>query len=161
MKHLKKVLLILLAVVFINNVNAQNEDNPWSVEVGTNAVDFYPTGADDQGDYFDDYFNFDDHWNFGAVMSRIRVGRYIGSGFSIGLAGSINSIEHVGEIVVRDLAYVGADFDIRYNFARKGWFDPYLLVGGGYTWLDSEGNGTLNGGLGINFEYTIGVQTFI
>ena len=46
MKHLKKVLLILLVVVSFNNINAQDEDNPWAIELGTNAVDFYPTGAD-------------------------------------------------------------------------------------------------------------------
>jgi hypothetical protein len=41
MKHLKKGLLILLAVVCFNNVNAQDEDNRWIIEVGTNEVDFF------------------------------------------------------------------------------------------------------------------------
>ena len=170
MKHLKKVLLILFAVVFINNVNAQNEDNPWLLEIGSNAVDFFPTGADlvdpsnpiepipdpfanANNDFGSDYFNVDDHWNFGPIVSRLRVARYIGSGFSIGLAGSFNSISKVGDIKTNDLSYVGTDLDIRFNFIRKGWFDPYIMVGGGYTWVGPTNSGTLDGGLGINFWF--------
>ena len=26
--------------------NAQDKNNPWSIELGANAVDFFPTGAD-------------------------------------------------------------------------------------------------------------------
>jgi len=162
MKHLKKGLLILLAVVSFNTINAQDEDNPWAIEIGTNAVDFYPTGADFSpmgdgtqylGDYFDDFFNVDDHWNTASVVSRIRVGRYIGSGFAIGLAGSFNSIDKIGDYKASDLSYFGLDFDVRYNFIKKGWFDPYATIGGGYTWIDEDGNGTINGGIGINFWF--------
>ncbi len=46
MKHLKKLLLIALVVVFANNISAQDQDNRWIIELGTNVVDFYPTGAD-------------------------------------------------------------------------------------------------------------------
>ncbi len=153
MKHLKKGLLILLAVVSFNTINAQDEDNPWAIGIGTNAVDFYPAGADKPfvGDFFEDFLNVNDHWNMAPAISRIRVGRYIGNGFAIGLAGSFNSIDKVGDSYTDGLSYFGADFDVRYNFLKKGWFDPYATLGGGYTWFDGEGNGTLNGGLGINF----------
>lgn len=111
MKHLKKVLLILLVVVSFNNINAQDEDNPWAIEIGTNSVDFYPTGADYPGKndgaailpipppsgedpiiggMFEDFFNVTDHWNTASAISRLRVSRYVGSGFVIGLAGSFN-----------------------------------------------------------------------
>ena len=46
MKHLKKLLLIALVVVFANNISAQDQDNRWVIELGANAVDFYPTGSD-------------------------------------------------------------------------------------------------------------------
>jgi len=46
MKHLKTLLLMALVVVYANNVSAQDEDNRWVIELGTNVVDFYPTGAD-------------------------------------------------------------------------------------------------------------------
>ena len=167
MKHLKKVLLIALAVVCFNNVNAQDEDNPWIIEIGTNVVDFYPTGADaDQapipepysggsatGPIFVDFFNTD-HWNTGAVISRLRLGYYVGSGFSVGVTGTFNSITQFGDVEVGKILYVGADLDIKYSFIRDTkWFDPYILAGGGYTWLKDDGNGTANLGLGVNFWF--------
>jgi len=180
MKHLKKGLLILLAVVTFNNLNAQDEDNPWVIEIGTNVVDFYPTGADfgferptveplpellktsdlvgndfyndEIGDMFEDFFNTD-HWNTASVISRIRVGRYLGAGFALGLAGSFNSIDKIGDYKSNsDASYFGLDLDVRWS-PLHGWFDPYLLVGGGYTWIEEDGNPSLNGGLGINFWF--------
>ncbi len=191
MKHLKKVLFIFLAVAGFTNLNAQNADNPWVIEIGTNAVDFYPTGADwpntDDGPIkqprdtdpgfgldpvtgdaylggmFEDFFNAEDHWNTGSVISRVRVGRYLGSGFAIGLAGSFNQIDKIGDYGVDDLSYFGLDFDVRFNILNNGWFNPYLLAGGGYTWLGDYDSGTLNGGLGINFWFNefigLNVQT--
>ena len=65
------------------------------------------------------------------------------------------------------------DLNIQYNFIRRGrsgvgngtsgWFDPYVALGAGYSWLDSEGESTVNGGLGINFwlieNVALNVQT--
>ena len=167
MKHLKKGLLILLVIVAFNNANAQDEDNPWSIDIGTNVVDYFPTGADWPlpyavipekpenpylGGFGEDFFNTNDHWNTASVISRLRVGRYLGAGFGIGLAGSFNKIDKIGNYDASDLSYFAADMDIRWN-PFHGWFDPYLLVGGGYTWVDEDGNGTVNGGLGINFWF--------
>ena len=185
MKHLSKLFLIVLAVVCFNNVNAQDEDNPWVIEIGTNVVDFYPTGADSDsypnpenpiqpgpepmefdgeaaGGMFSDFFNTD-HWNVAPVISRLRVGYYVGSGFSVGLAASFNSINNVGDWRhVESVSYVGTDLDVKYSFG-KGWFNPYLMAGGGYTWISGNGAGTANGGLGINFWFNehigVNVQT--
>ncbi len=48
--------------------------------------------------------------------------------------------------------------DIRYDlnnvFGQSKWLDPYVAVGGGYTFLDDIGAGTFNGGLGINFMFS-------
>jgi outer membrane protein OmpA-like peptidoglycan-associated protein len=43
---------------------------------------------------------------------------------------------------------------IKYGFLNKSWFNPYVQIGGGYTWLDDRGNGTVNGGVGINFWFS-------
>ena len=168
MKHLKKVLLIALAVVCFNNLYAQDEDNPFVIEVGTNVVDFYPTDAkvddfdftpvpepyaDDakvSGGMFADFFN-SDHWNTGAAISRLRIGYYVGSGFSVGLTGTFNSITNLGDFKVESLSYFGTDLDIRWSFINEpGWFEPYILAGGGYAWLNGAGNGVAGGGLGFN-----------
>ena len=156
MKHVKKVLFVL--VLFVGfNMSAQDENNPWSIDFGINAVDFYPTNQAGMGQWFDEFVNVDDHYNVINSVSRIRAGRYLGDGFSLGLAGSLNRIENIGDQSANDLSYIGVDLDIRYAlnnlFGGSGWFDPYLGVGGGYTFLDDEGAGTFNGGAGINFWF--------
>ena len=179
MKHLTKVLFAVLAFVCFTSVNAQDADDPWVIELSTNVVDFYPTDADVgpegplpenpiepvptpladspmyTGGMFSDFFETD-HWNQGAIVSRLRVGYYVGSGFSVGLAGSFNSIDRIGDYRVEKTSYFGADIDVKWNIlmGKHYWIDPYLVVGGGYTWLGSGGNGTGNAGLGLNFWFT-------
>ncbi len=156
MKHLKKVLFVL--VLFAGfSMHAQDENNPWSIDVGINAVDFYPTNQAGLGNWFDEYFNVGDHYNILPSISRVHVGRYLGDGFSLGAALSLNRIEKIGDNSGDNLSYIGADLDIRYDlnniFGQSKWLDPYVAVGGGYTFVDELGAGTFNGGLGINFMF--------
>ena len=41
---------------------------------------------------FDEFFNVDDHWNILPSLSTISVSKYLGDGFSFGVAGSLNKI---------------------------------------------------------------------
>ncbi len=158
MKHLSRFLLASLFVLSFTAVQAQDENNPWAIEIGVNAVDLYPTGEDaPAGELFDDYFNVSDHWNILPAMSRIAIGRYIGGGFVFEGAGSVNQISKWGDDRVDDLSYYSLDGALKYSLRallNDGWFDPHLGVGGGYTWLDEEGAGTLNGTLGFNFWFS-------
>ena len=76
MKHLNIYLVAILLLVGVGVSNAQDQNNPWSIEIGVNAVDFFPTGSDTGrfqgqnpdgsekvGDIFQEYFNVNDHWN--------------------------------------------------------------------------------------------------
>ena len=47
MKNFGK-LLVAFALALGFNANAQTEDNPWSITIGANAVDFYAAGNDGQ-----------------------------------------------------------------------------------------------------------------
>ena len=156
MKHLKKLLFVL--VIFAGlSMNAQDENNPWSIDFGVNAVDLYPTNQQGMGNWFDEYFNAGDHYNMVPSLSRIHVGRYLGDGFSLGVAISVNKIDQIGDNSADNLAYIGSDLDIRYDlnnvFGESKWFDPYVAVGGGYTFLDKLGAGTFNGGAGFNIMF--------
>ena len=42
MKHLNIFLVAILFIVGVGVSNAQDKNNPWSIEVGVNAVDFFP-----------------------------------------------------------------------------------------------------------------------
>ena len=174
MKHLRIAFLALLLVAGFSNVNAQDENNPWAISVGVNAVDFYPTNdasmvteAGNSTVWYDEFFNANGHYNLIPSVSRIAVGKYLADGFSLELAGTINRISKIGDVSADDLIYLGADLGIKYDLNNvigdTKWFDPFASVGGGYTWLDSEGAGTLNGGLGANFwlseRFGLNVQT--
>ena len=165
MKHLSRFLVASLLVLGFSTANAQDQNNPWAVSIGVNAVDIFPTGGDlpVQGEIFDEFFNASDHWNILPSVSKLSIGRYIGDGFSFSVAGTLNRIDNFGEtedgidFSVDDLSYYAVDGAISYslkNVFKSKWFDPYLGVGGGYTWIDEIGVGTLNGTFGLNFWFT-------
>ncbi|MCB4798182.1 OmpA family protein [Neotamlana laminarinivorans] len=169
MKNLSRLLLAMLLVLGYSNANAQDQNNPWQITIGANAVDAYPSGDGVVGNaqfgetIFDEYFNAADHWNILPSLSTISVSRYINNGFSLGVTGSLNKIENWGDVVgsdpeevnsVSDLSYYALDGTIKYNFLEGTTIDPYLGVGGGYTWIDDIGAGTLNGTVGLNVWFT-------
>ncbi|OUS01526.1 cell envelope biogenesis protein OmpA [Flavobacteriales bacterium 33_180_T64] len=157
MKNLSRLFFAMLIVLSFN-ANAQDENNPWKFEIGANAVDFYPVGEEAPlGEYFDEFFNATDHWNFLPSLSRVSVSRYLSDGFTLSAAGTINRIDKVGDSSADELSYYGLDGTISYSFAdiiNSKKFEPYLGAGGGYTWIDEIGAGTLNGTLGLNYWFS-------
>lgn len=166
MKNLSRLFFVAVLLVSFSTANAQDANNPWAFGLGVNAVDLYPVGEDaPQGDFFDEYFNVDDHWNIVPFLSRIAISRYLDDGFTFTAAGSLNTISKFGSNVnlntgeettnvVDDLTYFAIDGTISYSFMdliQSKTFDPYLGVGGGYTWIDDIGAGTLNGVLGLKY----------
>lgn len=163
MKHLNSILVAALIFLVGGVANAQDENNPWAIEVGMNAVDTYSAGlrdgqenADGQnGTIFDEYFNMEDHWNILPSVSKLSIGRYIGSGFTFAAVGTINRIEHRGDVAVDDETYYGVDGEIKYSLRDLikpgGFIDPTIGIGGGYSWIDDIGFGTANGLVGLRF----------
>jgi outer membrane protein OmpA-like peptidoglycan-associated protein len=165
MKQFNSILVAALLILSAGVVNAQDADNPWAIEVGVNAVDVYPVGFKDgqseisldRGEYFDEFYNVEDHWNIVPSISRISIGRYVGSGFVFSAVGTLNKIDQLGDLEVDDLTYYGVDGEIKYSFRSilgDSWFDPSLGIGGGYSWIDSKGYGTANGLVAARFWLT-------
>ncbi|RYC52253.1 OmpA family protein [Flagellimonas olearia] len=158
MKHLSKLLVVALVFVGINNIQAQDENNPWQISFGVNAIDAYPTNDENNPfsstTLFDQYFNVSDHWNILPSVSYVGVSKYIGDGFSIGARGSLNRIEKIGDVSVDDLSHYAVDGTIKYNFLKNTTIDPFAEIGGGYTWVDEIGAGTVNGGIGLNIWFS-------
>jgi len=162
MKHLNK--LIVAAVMALSlNAQAQDEDNPWAIGFGVNAVSSRFGNGDKFPHQFDKFFKTKE-WNILPSVSYITVARNVGSNFSVGLTGSVNKIDRLvnrKEFTgthyyneVDDYTYYGIDAVVKYSIMPKSWFNPYVHIGGGYTFLDDKGNGTLNGGIGFNFWFT-------
>ncbi|GGW57833.1 outer membrane protein OmpA-like peptidoglycan-associated protein [Winogradskyella epiphytica] len=166
MKNLSRLFFVAVLIASFSTSNAQDKNNPWAITIGANAVDFYPVGEDaPQGEFLDEYFNLEDHWNIFPSLSTVSVSRYLSDGFTFTAKGSINKIDKFGSNSnpmtgeettnkVDDLTYYGIDGRVSYSFMNvinSKTIDPYLGVGGGYTWLDDIGAGTLNGTLGFKF----------
>lgn len=169
MKNLSRLFFVAVLLASFSTSNAQDKNNPVAITFGVNAVDAYPVGEDTpQGEYFDEYFNVSDHWNILPSISTLSVSKYLSDGFSFTAKGSINRIDKFGSNfdpitgeettnIVDDLTYYGLDGRVSYSFMdviNSKTIDPYLGVGGGYTWLDEIGAGTLNGTLGFKFWFS-------
>ncbi len=152
MKHLSKLLIAALLCVGFNSMQAQDENNPWQFSFGINAIDTYPTG--DSGGFAKELYNVTDHWNILPSVSYIGISKHVGDGFSVGARGSLNKIEKLGNADGFDLSHYAIDGTVKYNFLKNKMIDPYIEVGGGYTWIDEIGAGTVNGALGINIWFT-------
>src|SRR5690606_17687593 len=123
MKHLGRFLLATLFVLGFTQVQAQDENNPWAVSLGINAVDYFPVGGGDgtpgsahSESMFSDFFNTEDHWNVFPSISRLGVERYVGAGFVVELAGSLNRIKDIGDMGTSELNYFAVDLTGKYSF---------------------------------------------
>lgn len=158
MKQLSRLLVVGLLVLGFNNIQAQDENNPWQISFGVNAIDVYPTNDSDAayptGTLFSEYFNVNDHWNILPSISYVHVSKYIGDGFAVGVRGSLNRISKLGDVSADDLSHYAVDGTIKYNILKNTKIDPFVEVGGGYTWVDEIGAGTVNGGIGVNYWFT-------
>lgn len=173
MKHLNKLCALLMLLGL--STQAQDSNNKWAIGFGANAVDGGRVSAASKvEDQFSEFFNAKDYWNVLPSVSYVNVSRYVGSGFVVGLTGSVNKIKRfVGERMYDpvtntsdypvenpgDLNYYAVDGTIKYSFMsmlKSKWLDPSLHVGGGYTWFgeDTAKGGTVNGGLGLTLWFT-------
>ena len=161
MKHLNKLFIAVLMAMGVSS-QAQDSNNPWAISFGVNAVDTRTSAGDDKiGNHFDQIFDVKDHWNILPSVSYLKVSRYVGSNFTVGLQGSVNKMDKfvvdVNPLLVQnpgDLMYYGIDGFVKYSFAKlinSKVIDPNVNLGGGYTFLGDTSFGTLNGGVGLTF----------
>lgn len=166
MKNFKK--LFTISLLFLGIVSyGQDENNPWAVSFGMNAVDGGRVGAAGSvSDQFSQYFNFKEFWSFSPALSYVSLSRYVDSNFSVNATASYNTISKVavGNVSdgifsqrVDDLNYYAIDASISYSFQsliNSKWFEPFAYIGGGYAFLEKESAGTANGGLGFNVWFS-------
>jgi len=176
MKFQTIILTAALVLSSVFSLNAQDRQNPWAIEIGTNAVDFYPVGYDSgtlfpsigagrvHGAFINEYFNFGDHYNFMPSASRVSVGRHLFSGLSLNVAGSINKLDKLGDVEFSEWfgadsgRYYGLDASLNFSVADaldKSWvIDPYFGLGAGRSWVKygyAKGFNTMNANLGFKF----------
>lgn len=111
---------ILTVFLFSASIIAQNDADPWKLTVGTNTVNLLLDGEDGKD-------------QFASNFSYLEISRYIGGGFSVDLAGTINNINRSsGE---SDSYY---SFDLGTSLSANqivdlGKFEPTLRAGVGLS----------------------------
>ncbi len=162
MKNFTKTLALSVLGLACGSALAQNANKPWSVSVGTNAVDF----LEEEKVTFAELGNP----NIVPAISQLSVGRYIKNGFSASVTGSLNTIKYIGwapqqandfSYRIDDVSYYSADAGLSYSFRdliskKENFFiDPQLTIGGGAFWLEnSKAYYNANAGAGIDFWVT-------
>ncbi len=153
MKQLKVTILAILLVAGLSNVNAQDKNNPWAIGIGVNAV-HNPMAPQTPSE---DYFRTQD-WNILPAVSRLSVGRYLDKGFTFEASGSLNELTKNGRESISKVSFLALDgifkYDINNVIGQTGFFDPFVLVGGGYTWVDGNGAGNFDAGAGVNLWFS-------
>ncbi len=155
---MKKIIFSLFLLGAITT-NAQDKNNPWAIGIGVNAV-HNPMAPQTPSE---DYLRTQD-WNIIPAVSRISVGRYLDKGFTFEGSGSLNQLTKNGRESISRLSFLALDgifkYDINNVIGQTGFFDPFVLVGGGYTWVDGNGAGNFDAGAGVNlwFNDNIGLS---
>ncbi|HEY9221950.1 MAG: hypothetical protein WAV86_07505 [Lutibacter sp.] len=158
LKILKKIILFFLLALFINNaLFSQDLDNKWVFGVGVNVVDI--RNSNSISGTFKDYFNGDlNDLNMSGAFIKVSAERYLNKGFSLQLSLSANKIEKgyyykQGDDLSNDnFAAVDAKFkyDLNHILGETKWFDPFLLLGGGYVKIGDNSNANIASGFGFN-----------
>ena len=140
------VYTMLLCIAFSTHTFSQNQDNPWKLTVGTNAVNLLLDGKDGET-------------HISPNFSYLEVSRYLGGGFSIDLAGTINNLDRESG---GDDLYYGIDLGTSLSANRivnLGKFEPTLrggfgLVGGLSGMADNDKDFfVVYGGAGLNYWF--------
>ena len=158
----KKILVVVAIIVFVFNAKGQDKDNPWAISFGVNAVDFYPVNISGMKSeagigtqWYDQFFNLNDHYNYISAPTKLSLGRYLNKNFNVEVAGSINKITKLGSVKLEEsLSYVALDINLNYDLnniiGETSWFDPYAIagIGGKLQKKIFDSTPTLNSGLG-------------
>mgnify|MGYP002629841002 FL=1 len=132
---------LLMLVGFSTGVMAQNDANPWKLTIGTNGVDL-------------DGFQDVEELQVSPMLSYLGVSRYIGSGFSVELTGTLNNLERLsGEDHLYYALDLGAALSSR-QIIDLGNFEPTIHAGLGYNSIDSESFMVSSAGLGLNYWFS-------
>lgn len=152
---LRPLILSFLFVLISVSMQAQDQNNPFKITFGTNAVDAFPTNAInpyETGALFEEYFNINDHWNMLPAVNYLSVSRYLKDGFSVGLRGSLNNIRKIGNTPTNK-SYIALDAGIHYQLLKQTKIDPFLSAGVGKYWMSELSSFTLNAGAGVNYWF--------
>tara|TARA_B100001057_G_scaffold119583_1_gene118260 strand:+ start:67 stop:678 length:612 start_codon:yes stop_codon:yes gene_type:complete len=157
MKKFTKLSVFIFALLFVLNVNSQDENHKWQFSFGTNAVDLEA----DTNTSFTEFFDVKDNWNLSkSPVSMFMVSKYIDNNLSLGVSAAFNSISNYAtglELEGRTNDYFSVDAMLKYDLSDfvslrllDMDFHPFVGIGPGMTSFAEECYLTGNGSLGLN-----------
>jgi hypothetical protein len=144
MKLLKLVVTALFTLGTVINTSAQDENNSYVVGFGVNVINLSDNPIDT------------DSYNFLSNLSRVSYEKYLEKGFTIQLAGTVNSLTTAADGTdIEKALYWSTDLSVKYDLNNllgetTQWFDPYVFLGGSYVNVGDLSEGMLNSGAGFN-----------
>ena len=155
MKNFSKLLLILLVTIGYTNAYSQDNNNPWQFTFGVHAVDLEANSETE----FVDFFNVDEDWNVSPSVSMFTLSKYLGDNLSLGFGGAMNSISNFADNhqFLNEVTYFSFDGMLKYSLSEALNFqtiEPYVGIGLGNTWMDSQSWLTTNASLGMNYWFS-------
>ena len=157
MKKFTKQSIFIFALLFVLNINSQDENHKWQFSFGTNAVDLEA----DSNTSFTEFFDVKDNWNLSkSPISMFMVSKYIDNNLSLGMSAAFNSISNYAtgyELEGRTNDYFSVDAMLKYDLSDfvslrllDMDFHPFVGIGPGMTSFAEECYLTGNGSLGLN-----------
>ncbi|WAC03231.1 hypothetical protein N7U66_06570 [Lacinutrix neustonica] len=149
MKPFGYLFFIFVCALSFQTSHSQTVNKPWTTSFGTSAIN-NPVREQEAG------VGRFKTWNQNPAGFRLSAGRLIKNKLSFEGVASLNSIQENypildAEISEPEYPYISLDGMFKYQFSNGlNILDPYITIGGGYTWLDTIGAGTINGGVGLN-----------
>ena len=161
MKKLFALLTLFTFVISYSEIKAQDEENPWQISFGANAVDVEA----DTNTSFTEFFNIDGNWNLSrSPISMFSVSKYVGGNFSFGVGASFNSIsKYATDRELTDVTndYLSIDAMLKYNLSEllsinilSTTLEPFIGIGPGWTSFSDQDGLTANFSIGVNYWLT-------
>ena len=157
MKKIIKLSVFVLTLLFVLNINSQDENYKWQFSFGSNAVDVQA----DSNTSFTEFFDVKQNWNLSkSPVSMFMVSKYVGNNLSFGVSAAFNSISNYAsdyelQGVTND--YFSFDAMLKYDLSDHISlrlldmdFHPFVGVGPGWTIFSEESYMTGNGSIGLD-----------
>lgn len=157
----KVYLFVVIAFLISHITHPQDSDNKWVIGIGVNGVDI--RDQNNVEEMFKDYLsiNFNDV-NMSDAFFRVSVSNYLKNGFSVQISTSLNKIKkgynYKPQDQLQNLSFFAVDAKVKYDLNsiidETGRFDPYILLGLGYSRIDVLSGFNLGAGYGFNVWLT-------
>ena len=157
MKKIIKLSIFILSLLFVLNINSQDENYKWQFSFGSNAVDVQA----DSNTSFTEFFDVKQNWNLSkSPVSMFMVSKYVGNNLSVGVSAAFNSISNYAsnyelQGVTND--YFSVDAMVKYDLSElislrllDMDFHPFVGAGPGWTIFSEESYMTGNGSIGLD-----------